>query len=124
MLLWTLMVLGATQAPKAPVRPVYINYTEYWVSPRTTYEDFRLKVYNTQTDPVTIERVDPSCGCVLATIQKNRATIEQPGEIYVAIVSHKVDSLQPITIDVYTSESRSIPKRLYIRRAPKNSLTR
>lgn len=124
MLLWTLLTLGSNQLPNRPEQPVYLNYFEYWVSPRTTYEEFRLRVFNSNKEPVIIEKVTPSCGCVLTTIQKNRATTERPGEIYVAVVSQKVDSLQPITIDVYTSESNRTPKRVYIRRAPKLSLTR
>ena len=123
-LFWTMLSFSITQVTKIPVKPVALDYSEYWVSPRTTYEDFRLRVFNNGTEPVVIEKVVPSCGCILTTIQSNRATRERPGEIYVAIISQKVDSLQPITVDVYTSESNTTPKRVYIRRAPKTSLTR
>lgn len=124
LLIWTLLSFGVPQGQKIPANTVALNYSEYWVSPRTTYEDFRLRIFNHGDQPVVVEKVIPSCGCVLATIQQNRASIEKPGEIYVAIVSQKVDSLQPITIDVYTSENKSTPKRVYIRRAPKTSMTR
>ena len=122
MVLWTLLSLGIHQREAHPPGIIELNYRDYWVSPRTTYEDFRVRVFNNSNEPITIDKAIPSCGCVLVTIQKNRVTRKGPGEIYVAIVAKTVDPLQPVTVDIYTSENPSTPKRIYIRRAPAKHL--
>jgi hypothetical protein len=114
----TLLNFGAQRVTDRPFLPVQLNYQEYWVSPRTTYESFNVRIQVRGNDTITIDRAVPSCGCVMATIQKNRATKQRPGEVYVAITSRNVDPLQPVTIDIYTSDNRSVPKRVYIRRSP------
>jgi hypothetical protein len=120
--LWTMLSITIHQQARHPTETISLNYRDYWVSPRTTYEDFRLRIFNNGDQPVTIDKALPSCGCVLVTIQKNRATRSHPGEIYIAIVSKTVDPLQPVTVDIYTSENPHTPKRVYIRRAPQTRL--
>jgi hypothetical protein len=99
-----------------------LNITEYIVSDTAKYESFHLKVLNNSDTALVIERAQPSCGCILVTVQHSIARKEAPGDIYVAVTSAKVPPLQPITVDVYTSMNPSTPMRLYIRRAePRDS---
>lgn len=95
-----------------------LNITEYVVSDTAKYESFRLKVINESDSIVYIEQAQPSCGCVLVTVQRALATKDQPGDIYVAVTVEKMSVDQPITIDVHTNRNRSTPLRLYIRKHP------
>jgi hypothetical protein len=85
------------------------------VSNSTQYQSLRLHLINETDSIVTINSVHPSCGCVLATVQKSIASKDSDGEIYVAVTTSKVDSLQPITIDVMTN-AKLPPLRLTIHR--------
>lgn len=100
-----------------------LSITEFIVSDTAKYESFRLKVFNESDSLAVIERAQPSCGCVLVTVQRNIARKGEPGDIYIAVTSEKVPPLQPITVDVYTSLNRSTPLRLTIRRADKSDTT-
>jgi len=93
-----------------------LSVSEYIVSDTTKYESFHLKVLNRSDTAVVIERAQPSCGCVLVTVQRNIARKNEPGDIYVAVTSAKVPPLQPITVDIYTNMNRTTPLRLFIRR--------
>ncbi len=98
----------------------YLNYQSYIVNGAETYVSFRLKVINPTDTLAIIERVQPSCGCVLATVQRSFSTSIIPGEIYIAVTTEKMDTLQPVTVDVYTNQNRIIPLRLYIKRKISN----
>jgi hypothetical protein len=98
-----------------------LNMTEYVVSDTAKYESFRLKVLNDSDTLVVIEQVLPSCGCVLATVQKNIVRKGEPGDIYVAVTNDKLSTEQPITIDVYTNKNHTTPLRLYISKRPKKA---
>jgi hypothetical protein len=114
-----LLGLVATNAQaQQESRQPYLSDTTFWVSDTSDYTSLRLHVINPGDSLVVIERVQPSCGCVLATTQRNLATRQTPGDIYVAVTTHKLDSLQPITVDVYTNRNRTQPLRLYIRYLP------
>ncbi len=93
-----------------------LNYQEYVVADTATYVNFRLKVFNGTDSLAYIERAEPSCGCILVTVQRSLVTRAEPGDIYVAITVAKVSVDQPITVDVYTNRNRQNPLRLYIRR--------
>jgi len=110
------LVMGATQPPG-----VYLEETEHWVTDSTRYQAFRVNLINTGDSAVYIDRVHPSCGCVLASVQRNRATKEKPGEIYVAVTTAEMDTLQPITVDVFTRNTPDAPLRLYIRKKTTDS---
>ncbi len=110
-LLTTLAALQTTPEP-------HLSITNYYVSDTSTYESFRLKVLNESDSLVIIEQVHPSCGCILATVQRNIATKEEPGDIYIAVTSDRVTPLQPIVIDVFTNRNRTVPLRLFIRKGP------
>lgn len=96
-----------------------LNITQYYVSDTSKYESFRLKVLNNSDSLVVIEQVHPSCGCVLATVQRNIATKDNPGDIYVAVTSERVSAIQPIVIEVITNRNRKTPLKLYINKRPK-----
>ncbi len=96
-----------------------LNITQYYVSDTSKYESFRLKVLNNSDSLVVIEQVHPSCGCVLATVQRNIATKDNPGDIYVAVTSDRVSATQPIVIEVTTNRNRETPLKLYINKRPK-----
>ena len=105
-----MMATAALQTAPGP----HLNITQYIVSDTAKYESFRLKVISDSDSLVVIEQVSPSCGCVLATVQKNIVRKGDPGDIYVAVTNDKISALQPITIDVYTNRNRTTPLRLYI----------
>lgn len=96
-----------------------LNITQYYVSDTSKYESFRLKVLNNSDSLVVIEQIHPSCGCVLATVQRNIATRDNPGDIYVAVTSDRVSATQPIVIEVITNRNRETPLKLYINKRPK-----
>ena len=97
---------------------VRLDRTEYVTGDTARYESFRLLVLNPTDSLVVIDRVETSCGCVLATLQNRFATRETPGNVYVAVTVDKLDLLQPVNIDVYTNATGSAPLRLAIRRGP------
>jgi len=113
------MMLAGEPAPPIP----RLNITVYWVSDTTTYESFRLKVLNDSDSLVVIESVHPSCGCVLATVQRNLATKDNPGDIYVAVMTDRLSPEQPTAIDVFTNRNRTTPMRLNIYRGTKPDTT-
>jgi hypothetical protein len=119
-LAFTLLTAAILQISPSP----RLSMTEFIVSDTAKYESFRLKVFSDSDSLAIIERAQPSCGCVLVTVQKNIVRKGEPGDIYIAITSAKVPPLQPITVDVYTSLNRTSPLRLYIRRAEPRDSTR
>ncbi|HVZ40199.1 MAG TPA: DUF1573 domain-containing protein [Candidatus Kapabacteria bacterium] len=94
-----------------------LSITDYVVSDTSKYENFRLKVINESDSIVVITRAQPSCGCILVTVQRTLCLKNEPGDIYVAVTSNKVSALQPITVDVYTNRNPDAPLRLTIRKA-------
>jgi hypothetical protein len=110
-----LLTQATTYQPQDTTIP-YLDIKERMVSDTAAYDTFRLHVINPGDSLVVLEQVVPSCGCVLATIQHNLATKGHPGEIYVAVTTSRLDSLQPITIDVVTNQTRTLPLRLTIRK--------
>lgn len=117
MVMQLLLVTAQTHQPEQ----LRLDRTEYVVLDTATYVSFRLKLINESDSVVVIERADPSCGCVLVTVQRSLATRDQPGDIYVAMTVAKMSLDQPITVDVYTNRNRTAPLRLYLRRASKEA---
>jgi hypothetical protein len=95
---------------------VRLDRTEYITGDTARYESFRLLLLNPSDSLVVIDRVETSCGCILATLQNRFATRETPGNVYVAVTVDKLDRDQPVTVDVYTNATGGAPQRLYIRR--------
>jgi uncharacterized protein DUF1573 len=93
-----------------------LSITEYFVGDTAKYENFHLKVINDGDSLVVIESVQPSCGCILTTLQRGTVTKGHDGDIYVAITTARVDTLQPIVVDVFTNKNRKEPLRLFIRK--------
>jgi hypothetical protein len=98
--------------------PVRLDRTEYLTGDTARYESFRLHLLNPTDSLVVIDRIETSCGCILATLQNRFATRDTPGDIYVALTVDKLDRDQPVTVDVYTNATGPGPLRLYIRRGP------
>lgn len=97
---------------------VRLDRTEYVTGDTARYESFRLLLLNPTDSVVVIDRIESSCGCILATLQNRFATRETPGNVYVAVTVDKLDREQPVTVDVYTNATGPGPLRLYIRRGP------
>jgi hypothetical protein len=93
---------------------IHLDRTEYVLLDTGKSETFHLRLINTTDSLVVIEDVKTSCGCVMATPQRVVATREQPGDIYVGLLTAKVSPEQPTTVDVYTNRNRVKPLRLYI----------
>ena len=81
---------------------VWLSPTPYITKDTSHYVSYRLHINTSGDSSLTIQRIQPSCGCILASVQRSIATKEHPGEIYVAIDTEKLDSLQPVTIDIET----------------------
>jgi len=73
------------------------------IADTTRYASLHVRLINETDSAVFIERLHPSCGCVLASVQRNKATKEHPGDIYVSVSLEKMDTLQPVVIDVFTN---------------------
>jgi hypothetical protein len=116
MLKAALLFLIAWAATTGPVR---LDRTEYIVGDTARYESFRLLLLNPSDSLVVIDRVETSCGCILATLQNRFATRTTPGNVYVAVTVDQLSREQPVTVDVYTTSRPGAPYRLYIRR-PEN----
>ena len=95
---------------------ITLSTYEYIVGDTSESVSFRLYVRNTSDSLVVIDRVEPSCGCILATIQKSYARKDHDGEIYIAFMTSRMNDWQPFTVDVYTSINSKEPLRLYIRK--------
>ncbi len=98
------------------IASVSLNIYEYLVSDTSESVSFRLYVQNTADSLVVVERVEPSCGCILATVQKSFARPGHDAEIYIGLMTKQMNDWQPFTVDVYTSVNKEKPLRLYIRK--------
>lgn len=96
-----------------------LSITELWVPDSVPHESIRLKVINDSDSLMVIEKVHPSCGCVLATVQRSQATKDKPGDIYVAVMTERLSPDQPTAVDVFTNRNRTVPLRLNIYRGTK-----
>lgn len=106
-----------TTTPSDSTLSITLSTYEYLVSDTAESVSFRLYVRNNLDSLVVIERVDPSCGCILATVQKSFVHKGHDGEIYIGLMVDRMNDYQPFTVDVYTSANRTVPLRLYIRKA-------
>lgn len=95
---------------------VSLDIEEYWVVDTAESISFRLHVQNSSDSLVIIDRVEPSCGCILTTVQKSFARKGKDGEIYVALMTGRMSDIQPYTVDVYTSADPDRPLRMFIRK--------
>ncbi|MGE3801359.1 MAG: DUF1573 domain-containing protein [Candidatus Kapaibacterium sp.] len=100
---------------------VSLSMYEYEVVDTSEFNTFRLYVRNTTDSLVVLDRVEPSCGCILATIQKSYARKEKDAEIYIGFSTKRMSDTQPYTVDVYTSMNPDSPMRLYIRKKISNN---
>ena len=94
----------------------HLDITEYLVSDTAKYASFHVKLINDDDSLTVIESIQPSCGCVLATVQRSLATAKKPGDIYVAVNTERMDTLQPVVIDVITNRNRNHPLQIAIRK--------
>lgn len=111
----TLLTLWLTLVTQVPEPGVRLDINDYIVPDTTTpYHSLRLHVANHTDSLVVIERVEPSCGCILATVQRSLIKAGGEGEIYVAVTTARLDNEQPAAVDVFTSVNRDVPLRLNI----------
>lgn len=97
-----------------PSSPVSLSTYHYEVIDTAEYVSFRLYVRNTSDSLVVLDRVEPSCVCILTTIQNRFARKEKAAEIYVAFATERIDEVRPYIVDVYTSANPESPMRLSI----------
>jgi hypothetical protein len=91
-----------------------LNMTSYVVPDTVQYHSFRLYVKNAIDTAAIIDRVEPSCGCILTTVQKSLVLPDHDGEIYIALTVDRMSNTQPYTVDVYTNQNPTSPLRLWI----------
>jgi hypothetical protein len=97
----------------------HLDIKEYVVGDTAKYESFHVKLINDDDSLTVIESIQPSCGCVLATVQRTVATKKKPGDIYVAVNTERMDTLQPVVIEVVTNRNRNHPLEISIRKGTK-----
>jgi hypothetical protein len=95
-----------------PANPVLVPAT-YVTLDTSEYVSYRLYVKSSDTN-LTIQSLAPSCGCVLASVQRSKVTADRPAEVYVAINTKELDSLQPVTIDIHTVPKSNPPLKAFI----------
>ena len=101
--------------------PLSLSFNTYEVVDTSEYITFRLHVRNSSDSLGIIDRVEPSCGCILATIQRSFIRKEKDGEIYIGLSTKRMSDTQPYTVDVYTTMNPDSPMRLYIRKKKEQS---
>lgn len=116
-----LLAVASLLLQKTP-ETYYLDQTEMVVSDTSKSAALHLHVINTIDSLLIVEEVHTSCGCVMATPQRTVATKTQPADIYIGVLTAKVSTLQPITVDIYTNRNRTKPLRLYIRKEEMDSL--
>jgi hypothetical protein len=87
-----------------PCKTVCLSQTEFIVSDTAKYESLKLYVYNNTDSDLVINKLNTSCSCVLATIQRNIATKTLPGYIYVSVSSFKIKKGDLYSIDLVTNK--------------------
>lgn len=78
----------------------FLSQTEFIVSDTAKYESLKLYLHNFDTTDIVVNKLDVSCSCVLATLQRNVATSSSPAYIYVAVSSYKIkkEDLYSVTL--------------------------
>lgn len=100
---------------------VSLDIYEYWVADTSESVSFRLHIRNSSDSVVILDRVEPSCGCILTTIQKSLARKGKDAEVYIALMTSRMNDFQPYTVDVFTSANPTTPLRLHIRKKTKEA---
>lgn len=95
---------------------VYLNTTRYVVADTSRYASFWLYLINLTDTVRFIDRVQVSCGCTMATLQNAVATRAKPGSVYVGVIVDKLDTLQPVAVDVFLKDQPNTPLRCYVRK--------
>lgn len=98
--LWPL-ILGLLPQPAA----IRLEPESVIVTDTARYVSLHVQLINDTDSAVFIKNLHPSCGCVLANVQRSKATKEHPGDIYVSVSTERMDTLQPVVIDVFTNHS-------------------
>ena len=93
---------------------IRLSTYEYIVEPEVESAAFRLYVINETTTLSMIDNVDPSCGCILTTVQRRQAKPGDSAEIYVALMPEQMSRTQPYTVDVTMTSDPSVPLRMKI----------
>ena len=116
--------VGATtpSPTEQPGRPVGSNVpgtlelsqTTFIVEDTATAASLHLFVRNLTDTLSIIDRVDPSCGCIMATVQRRNARPGDSAEIYIGLMPEQMSTTQPYTVDVYMSSHPNKPYRLTI----------
>ena len=101
--------------------PLSLSFNRYEVVDTSEYITFRLHVRNSSDSLAIIDRVEPSCGCILATVQRSFIRKEKDAEIYIGLSTERMSETQPYTVDVYTTMNPESPMRLYIQKKEKTS---
>lgn len=91
-----------------------LSKTTYIVEDTATAASLHLYVRNTTDTLSIIDRVDPSCGCIMATVQRRNARPGDSAEIYIGLMPEQMSTTQPYTVDVYMSSDPTRPLRLTI----------
>jgi hypothetical protein len=91
-----------------------LSQTTYIVEDTATGASLHLYVRNRSDRTSIIDRVDPSCGCIMATVQRRFARPGDSAHVYIGMMPDQMSLTQPYTVDVYMSSAPSKPLRLTI----------
>ena len=91
-----------------------LSHTTYIVEGGGESDALRLYLRNGTDSLEIIDHVDPSCGCILTTVQKTMARPGDSAMIYIALLTEQMSRTQPYTVDVYLVSRPRDPLRLTI----------
>lgn len=106
-------------APSGPSTRIWLDPKEWLIDDTARYVSRTIFVRAEGTQPVVIAAAKPSCGCILATVLRNRVSEAEPGQIRVAIDMHKMPPGGWFELNVITNSSVSPDVSMEIRRAEK-----
>lgn len=93
---------------------ISLSRDEYIVEDTATSAALRLHVRNRSDRLALIDRVEPSCGCIMTTVQRRNARPGDSAEIYIGLMVDQMSRRQPYTVDVYMTTAPERPLRLTI----------
>jgi|GEM_PF-4461710 len=98
---------------------VWLDPAEWTIDDTSRYVSRTILLRADGPQSVVIAEARPSCGCILATVLRNRATEKEPGQIRVAIDMHKMPPGGFYELHVVTNSTVSPTVTMEIRRAAK-----
>lgn len=106
-------------APTGPATKLWLDPSEWLIDDTSRYVARTIYVRADGPQPAVIAAAKPSCGCILATVLRNRASQSEPGQIRLSIDMQKMPPGGWYELNVITNSTVSPTISMEIRRAAK-----